>query len=78
MRFALLAPAAAIALSGCINWQGSYDYAARTECGKIIESGDRQACYDSVEKNSRERRAEERKRREPIVPITDEPDRKKE
>jgi hypothetical protein len=59
IRPALLA-LAALNLSGCINWQGGYDQAARTECGRLANPDERRACLDAVERNASERRAERR------------------
>jgi len=47
-------------LSGCINWQAGYDNAARTDCREQVDSGERRACLDRVEENSRQHRADRR------------------
>lgn len=47
-------------LSGCINWQGTYDSAARRECREVVAAEARQECLSHVERNSAERRAEQR------------------
>ena len=59
LRPALLLPVA-VALCGCINWQGTYDSAARAECRDIIDQNDRRACFDRVDENASQRRAEKR------------------
>ncbi len=59
LRPALLLPVA-VALSGCVNWQGAYDSAARAECRDIIDQDDRRACFDRVDENASQRRAERR------------------
>lgn len=59
LHAALLLPAA-MALSGCINWQGTYDSAARAECRDVIDQDDRRACFDRVDENASQRRAEKR------------------
>jgi hypothetical protein len=60
IRTGLVVIAALAALAGCINWQESYNSAARDECRKAISSDDRRACLDSVERNASEKRAEQR------------------
>jgi hypothetical protein len=60
IRIALLILAAA-PLSGYLNFQADYDNAARAQCREVTNQHDRQACFDRVENNSRERRAEQRK-----------------
>ncbi|MGE0597532.1 MAG: lipoprotein [Hyphomonadaceae bacterium] len=56
MRRMLLAAVAALALSGCTSTlQGMYDERAREECDQQSGAGDRGACYDRVEQNSRDR-----------------------
>jgi hypothetical protein len=57
MRIAILA---LLALSGCVNLQGTYDTAARRECSQIIDADDRRACFNSVEENSSQRRSDSR------------------
>lgn len=59
LRPALLLPIAA-ALSGCINWQGAYDSAARAECRDIFDQDNRRACFDRVDENASQRSAEKR------------------
>ena len=46
--------------SGCINWQGSYDYSARKECGALVSAYERRACLDAVEHNASSRRVDRR------------------
>jgi hypothetical protein len=62
MRLVLLAPIlSALALSGgCFNWQSTYDSAARRDCSAVVNAEDRQECLTWVERNSAERRADER------------------
>ncbi|MDZ4759626.1 MAG: hypothetical protein SGJ21_00955 [Alphaproteobacteria bacterium] len=55
MRAAITAISLA-ALGGCLNWQGTYDHAARAECHKLIDATERQACLNSVDDNSRKQR----------------------
>lgn len=59
MRLAVVC-IAALCLSGCFSWQGSYDSAARQECREIIAAEARQDCLTHVERNSAERRSEQR------------------
>jgi hypothetical protein len=47
----------ALPLAGCLNWQGTYDEAARRECRSYPGDGDRRACLDRADDNSHERRA---------------------
>lgn len=61
IRATLLA-VCALALSGCFNWQESYNSLARADCSRIIDDGDRRACQHSVERNASEKRAEQRQR----------------
>ena len=59
IRFAL--PAfGLLALSGCLNFQETYNSAARSECREVVNTDDRRSCLDSVERNASEKRAEER------------------
>jgi hypothetical protein len=58
----LAALALPVLLSGCLNWQGTYDNAARAECQRIIDSTERQACLNRVVENSHQRAAENRAR----------------
>lgn len=59
IRLAVLCIAGAC-LSGCFSWQGTYDAAARRECREVIGAEDRQECLTNVERNSTERRSEQR------------------
>ena len=49
-----------VLLSGCLNWQGTYDSAARAECQRLVDAAERQACLNRVIENSRDRTAEQR------------------
>jgi hypothetical protein len=63
MRIFLLASAmagAACGLAGCLDWQGTYDSAARRDCRDLLDAHDRRNCLTEVERNSSERRAERR------------------
>ncbi len=51
---------AAMTLAGCLNWQGSYDAAARRECQQMRNENDRRACLSQVEDNATQKRAEHR------------------
>lgn len=51
---------AGLCLSGCFSWQESYDSAARRECREIVAAEARQECLTHVERNSAERRSEQR------------------
>lgn len=51
----------ALACGGCLNWQGTYDAAARKECRRIINMDDRRDCLASVEANAYDKRAEQRR-----------------
>lgn len=51
---------AVLGLAGCLNWQASYDNAARGDCRDYLDADERRACLDRVEQNARERRAEQR------------------
>ena len=55
-----LALGPALGLSGCVNWQGSYDEAARNQCRASPDAAERRACLDRVSDNSREKRADHR------------------
>ncbi len=59
MRLAVVC-IAGLSLSGCFSWQGSYDSAARRECRDVIAAEARQDCLTHVERNSAERRSEQR------------------
>jgi hypothetical protein len=50
------------ALSGCLNWQESYNVAARADCMKLSDDSDRRACLNAVERNASEKRKEQRER----------------
>lgn len=56
IRMLLVAGVAALAASGCINWQASYDHAARSSCLNNPDDSRRRACLQAVETNSRWRR----------------------
>jgi hypothetical protein len=58
--FRLLSALALLGLSGCMNWQATYDNAARSDCRERIDSAERRACLDRVEENSRQHRADQR------------------
>ena len=47
-------------LSGCLNWQASYDEAARSQCRTLPDASERRACLDRASDNSREQRAHQR------------------
>lgn len=51
---------AGLCLAGCLNWQGTYDSAARKDCREIINAEARQDCLSEVQRNSTERNAERR------------------
>jgi hypothetical protein len=59
MRVAVFGLAVA-ALAGCVNWQASYDSAARKDCRAMVDAGARQDCLSSVERNASEKRADAR------------------
>jgi len=59
---AILVAGVALALSGCLNWQESYNVAARADCMKLPDVSERQACLNAVERNASEKRAEKRDR----------------
>jgi hypothetical protein len=48
----LLLALPALLLAGCLNWQGTYDVAARRDCQKLVDAAERQACLASVAENS--------------------------
>ena len=56
----ILVVIAALAPSGCLDWQAAYDHAARRECGQLADSDERQACLNQVQTNSSEQRAGKR------------------
>lgn len=60
MRLALVLASTTTLLSGCLNWQGTYDSAARAECQRIVDATERQACLSAVVDNSWKRNAERR------------------
>jgi hypothetical protein len=49
-----------LALSGCFNFQETYNNAARSDCRDAVNADERRACLDSVERNASEKRAEQR------------------
>ncbi|MBI1361321.1 MAG: hypothetical protein GC155_13675 [Alphaproteobacteria bacterium] len=51
---------AAATLAGCLDWQGTYDAAARRECQKMPNESDRRACLTRVEDNATQKRADRR------------------
>jgi hypothetical protein len=51
---------ALLGLTGCLNWQGTYDEAARGECRALPNTSDRQSCMERAADNSRERRTDRR------------------
>jgi hypothetical protein len=53
------------ALSGCLNWQESYNVAARADCMKLPDMSDRQACLNAVERNASEKRREAERQKQP-------------
>jgi hypothetical protein len=44
-----------VLVSGCLNWQGAYDAAARAECQRLVDAAERQACLNRVIETSRTR-----------------------
>lgn len=54
MRITLIV-LACLAASGCLNWQASYDDAARRDCNALIDDSARRDCLAAVEQNSSER-----------------------
>jgi hypothetical protein len=61
VRF-ILATAAFLLASGCIDLQPTYDNAARAQCREITNQSDRQECLARVAENSRIQREEQRRR----------------
>ncbi len=55
-----LAAIACLAVSGCFNWQGTYDSAARRNCNELIDARERLDCLNSVQRNAGERNADRR------------------
>ena len=51
-----------IFMSGCLNWQESYNRLARADCTKLIDDRERQECLTAVERNASEKRKEQRER----------------
>ena len=51
---------AGLLLAGCVNWQESYDSAARENCNEVVNAEERQACLTQVEHNAREHREAQR------------------
>lgn len=49
-----------LCLGGCLDWQGTYDSAARRDCEKILSAEERQECLTWVEHNGSEHRTERR------------------
>jgi hypothetical protein len=45
------------ALSGCLNWQATYDELARNQCRALPGASDRSACLDHAADNARQKRA---------------------
>ena len=60
MTRASLIAIASLALSGCLNWQESYNTLARADCMKLPDMSERQACLNAVERNASEKRQRER------------------
>lgn len=54
IRFTLAA-LACLASSGCLNWQATYDEAARRDCNTMIEDSARRDCLAAVAQNSSEK-----------------------
>lgn len=50
-----LAALACLAASGCLNWQATYDEAARRDCNDLIEDSARRDCLAAVAQNSSEK-----------------------
>ena len=48
----------ALTCSGCINWQGGYDHAARKDCGALVNPEERRACLEAVEQNANAQRTD--------------------
>ena len=55
-----LAAIACLAVSGCLNWQGTYDSAARRNCNELLDASERLDCLNAVQHNASERNAERR------------------
>lgn len=51
-----LAALACLASPGCLNWQASYDSAARAACDKLIDVNERRDCLIAVDDNSADKR----------------------
>jgi predicted small lipoprotein YifL len=60
MLLATLASFAMCGLGGCLNWQESYNHAARTECQREVNVDARRACLERVEDDARAKREEAR------------------
>lgn len=56
-RMGLLVLPAMAALSGCLNWQATYDELARNQCRALPGASDRSACLDHAADNARQKRA---------------------
>ncbi len=54
MRIAIVG-LACLAASGCLNWQATYDEAARRDCNDLIEDSARRDCLAAVAQNSSEK-----------------------
>lgn len=54
----LLLAAACLALSACadLNWQETYNNAARADCRENVDADTRRACLDKVEANASAKR----------------------
>lgn len=50
-----LAAFACLACSGCLNWQATYDDAARRDCNALIDDSARRDCLTAVAQNSSEK-----------------------
>ena len=44
-----------LAMSGCLNWQATYDDAARRDCNGLIEDNARRDCLAAVAQNASEK-----------------------
>jgi hypothetical protein len=50
-----------LSLAACqLNWQETYNNAARNDCRQVVDADARRACLDRVEDNASARRAEGR------------------
>ena len=49
-----------VVLGGCLNWQASYDEAARRQCRALPDASERRACLDRASNNSRQQRDHQR------------------